>query len=56
MESLPAADMSRSGVRETAVSPNSNEKQCCIPVDREGEQNDPIGAAFITWLGCGEYY
>ena len=24
--------------------PNSDEKYCCVPVDRQGEQNDPIRA------------
>jgi Fanconi anemia group M protein len=54
MESFPASDLSRSGFEETAILPNSDEKQCCIPADRQEEQNDPIGAGFIIRLPTQE--
>jgi ERCC4-related helicase len=54
VECLPAADTSRSGIGETAIFPNSDEKPCCVPVDCQGEPDDPIGAAFMMRLPTQE--
>ena len=50
VESFQAA----SGFEQMAILPNSDEKQCCTPVDRQEEQNDPIGAGFIIRLPTQE--